>query len=795
MRIFFITILIIITYLNSKGQEQFKLDSLWRVYNLAKHDTIRIRIINQEIGPLAESQRLDSAIICYKLAVSIADKALNNPKFSFHLKTEVLKRQKATSLSKIGTVYLDYGSYDKAIEFYLQASKIFAELNDKNGISTCYFNIGNVHSDHVLYSKAIEYYLKALKIKEELHDKKGMSICYYNIGNVRFDQGLYDKAVENYLKALKLFEELEDKKGMSYCYNCIGLVYWNQNLYDKAIEYYLKSLKISEELDDKSGIAGCYTNIGLVHYNQGLFDKAIEYHLKGLKIFNEINDKKGMAECYTNIGNILHEREQYGKAIEYYLKSLKISEELEDKNGIATVNIDIASLHIVLSDSLKQLKLTERTAHLDSAIIFGKKAYDLALEIGAVPIQNNAAKYLQDAYTKLGRFKDAITYAKIFIATNDSMFKVEKTNALAEMNTKYETEKKELEIEKMVKQKELDNKTIEAQQLENKKQFIIIIASVIGFIVVLIFSIILLRMFRQKRKDNILLYQQKEEIISQKDEIESQRDEISAQRDLVTEQKEHIEEIHKDLTDSINYAERIQRSFLATKEILSENLSDYFIFYQPKDVVSGDFYWASKLFNGNFALVTADSTGHGVPGAIMSILNISSLEKAVELKMCNPSEILNYTRKTIIERLKKDGSKEGGKDGMDASLICIDNSRQKFTYSAANNPIWIIRDNHIIELNPDKMPVGKHDKDQIPFTQNEFLLQKGDTIYTLTDGLPDQFGGKNGKKFKYAPLKALLISICSKPMEDQKQILENTLKEWKGNLEQVDDITLLGMRI
>jgi serine phosphatase RsbU (regulator of sigma subunit) len=302
-------------------------------------------------------------------------------------------------------------------------------------------------------------------------------------------------------------------------------------------------------------------------------------------------------------------------------------------------------------------------------------------------------------------------------------------------------------------------------------------------------------MFVQKKKANIQLSLRNIEINQKNEEISAQRDEIEAQRDLVTYQKDHIEEIHKEVIDSINYAERIQRSFLATKELLDENLKEYFVFFRPKDVVSGDFYWAGKLNNGIFILVTADSTGHGVPGAIMSILNISSLEKAVEQGLCEPSEILNHTRKNIIERLKKDGSPEGGKDGMDASLICFDYTNRKLTYSAANNPIWIIRENTLIELLPDKMPVGKHDKDQMSFTQNEFQFQNGDIIYTITDGFADQFGGPKGKKFLSKNLKQLLLDNSNLPMSKQKTILENTLISWVGEGEQIDDITLLGLKI
>lgn len=279
----------------------------------------------------------------------------------------------------------------------------------------------------------------------------------------------------------------------------------------------------------------------------------------------------------------------------------------------------------------------------------------------------------------------------------------------------------------------------------------------------------------------------------------------------VVEQKHLIEEKHKEITDSINYAERIQRSFLATKELLNENLKDHFVFFQPKDVVSGDFYWAASTgsaTNKKFLLVTADSTGHGVPGAIMSILNISSLEHTVEEGITEPAEILNHTRTRIIKRLKKDGSTEGGKDGMDCSLISFDFLNNKLTYAAANNPVWIVRFNsplegggrrpgdvELLEFAPDKMPVGKHDKDNIPFTQREIELQKGDVVYALTDGMPDQFGGPKGKKFMYKNLKELLVSIALLPMHQQQETLKSSFNNWKGSLEQVDDVCLIGVRI
>ncbi len=262
----------------------------------------------------------------------------------------------------------------------------------------------------------------------------------------------------------------------------------------------------------------------------------------------------------------------------------------------------------------------------------------------------------------------------------------------------------------------------------------------------------------------------------------------------VVAQKHVIEEKHKEITDSINYAERIQRTFLATDQILDSNLKNYFVLFRPKDVVSGDFYWASEFADRRFALAAADSTGHGVPGAIMSLLNITSLEKAAE-HHSQPAAILDHTRNIIIERLNKDGSAEGGKDGMDCSLCIFDFRSLKLFVSAANNPVWIVRANEIIEIAPDKMPIGKHDKDATPFTQHEILLQKEDVVYTFTDGLPDQFGGPKGKKFMYRQFKELLLSVVNDPMQVQKEKINLAFVNWKGKLEQVDDVLVIGVRV
>ncbi len=315
----------------------------------------------------------------------------------------------------------------------------------------------------------------------------------------------------------------------------------------------------------------------------------------------------------------------------------------------------------------------------------------------------------------------------------------------------------------------------------------------LSYVLMLVFCIILIVRWNGRRlraKANEL----REEVRKATVTIVEKNKIVEEQKKVVEEKSEKLGEALKDIKDSINYAERIQRSFLATTEILDHHLKDYFVFFRPKDVVSGDFYWAAELNNGNFALSVADSTGHGVPGAIMSILNISSLEKSIE-KETEPDQILNAARKIIIERLKKDGSPEGGKDGMDCSLLVLNQERTQLLFAAANNPVFMVRNNEITEYKPDKMPVGKHDKDTESFTLHTTKLQKGDLIYALTDGFPDQFGGEKGKKYMIKNLKELLLQIAHLPMADQKQKLSDGLIAWKGESEQVDDILIVGIRV
>ena len=602
--------------------------------------------------------------------------------------------------------------------------------------------------------KALEISQTALELAKKLNYKKGEAQSLNDIGVCYSVLGKIQKSLSYYFESLKIKEEIKDERGIGISLINIGQVYSDQGQHDKGLEYYKKALAQFIKITNEVEIAATYNSIGTLFVEIDKLDTGKAYIEKALDLRAKNHDEDGVAECYHNLAVIYKSMGDLRKAIKYYELVKRFNEQKnEDYNTTITLN-NLSLLYADLND-------------VDKAIHTAKESVEICSKKGYLENLKYAYGNLASFYRTKKDYENAYHYLSVYFSAVDSLKNQNLSFTLNDLAAKYETEKKDQRNKFLQAQNDLSEKTIKQQKLIT--YFIII-----GFCIVTLLAFFIFRGLKKQRKANEI---------------------ISEQKLIVEHQKQLVEEKHKEITDSINYAERIQRSFLATKHLLDENLNEYFVFFQPKDIVSGDFYWASKLSNGNFVLVTADSTGHGVPGAIMSILNISSLEKAVDQGLCEPSDILNHTRKTIIERLKKDGSIEGGKDGMDASLISIDFKKNVLTHAAANNPVWIVRQQQLIELSPDKMPVGKHDKDNVPFSQHSTQLQKNDLIYTLTDGFPDQFGGPLGKKYMYKKLKEMLIHISQLPMNEQKEILKTTLNTWKGDLEQVDDVCLIGVRI
>ena len=725
------------------------LDSLKVALKNAKHDSTRVKILSE----LSEYCEVVDILKFSEPCVKIARKNISVSKTK-SIKNYYLKYL-SRALNNVAYISHKNGDIKKALNSYEESLIILQELQDKSGIANTLNNIGFIYKVQGHIQKSLKYHNKSLALQLQVNDKLGMAYTLNEIGMLYESQGDIPKALEYFHKSLKINEEINNQIGIGDALNNIGNVFENQADHGKALEYLKKALKISEKINNKSKIANNLLNIGSIYKSQGDINNSLDCYNNSLKIAEQIQDKGLIAYALHNIGDVFVKKGDNKNALTYFKRSLKIREDIDDKQGISNTLANLANVILI------EGKLMEAQNYAMSSL-------KIAKEIGFPENIKNAATTLKAIYQSQNKYKNAFEMYSLEILMRDSINNQKTQKASIKKQMQYTYEKKELEIK--AEQDKKDIITIK----EKQKQKIITYSVSFGFIIVLVLGLFILRGFKQKQKANLIITKQKLEVENQ---------------------KHLIEEKHKEITDSINYAERIQRSFLATSTLLDENLNDYFVYFQPKDVVSGDFYWAHKLTDGKFALVTADSTGHGVPGAIMSLLNVTSLESAIKDGHNEPAEIFNHTRQTIIERLKLDGSIEGGKDGMDGSLICFDFKNNKFTYTAANNPIWIVRQNELIELKGDKMPVGKHDKDQVLFTQHEFELNKGDVIYAITDGFPDQFGGTKGKKFMYKQLKEILVSISAKPLSEQKETLNTILKEWMGDVEQVDDITIIGVRI
>lgn len=277
--------------------------------------------------------------------------------------------------------------------------------------------------------------------------------------------------------------------------------------------------------------------------------------------------------------------------------------------------------------------------------------------------------------------------------------------------------------------------------------------------------------------------------------IQQERNVSMIDKELIVKQAKIIEEKNKDITNSINYASRIQQVFLPENDYIDKLLPNSFVIYRPKDIVSGDFYWITER-DGKIIFTASDCTGHGVPGAFMSLLCISLLNEAVnEKSITKPNEIFYEVRKGIIARLKQTGEKVEQQDGMDSVLCTLNMKNKTIEFACANNPLYLIRGSELIESEKDKQPVGFFlTGEQKPFKNQELKLQKDDTIYLFSDGYCDQFGGPRDKRFMKKTFKELLLSIQPKSMEEQKEILDKTIEEWKGDREQTDDILIIGVR-
>jgi len=723
------------------------IDSVKTVLKNAKHDTVRCQALfflsenaddnewpafNDQLGELAQSNL----------------KSEKNGTYLFDFYTACL----AAYYNNKGYFIRENNDPNQALYYYFKSLRYYKLIDDKFGIAGCYGNIGSVYSGQGNLKLGLDFQLMALKMRKELRDSSGIALCLNNIGHSYSDMGNYTQSINCHLLSLRMKEALGEKRGISASYNHLAGIYADLKEYDKALEYYNKSLAIREGLGLEKLVAESYNNIGTLYFDLNLNDKSTQYHEKALDLRLKLDDKYGVASSYYNLGSLSMREGKMDEALKFYEMALTIRREIQDNDGVAFSLNSIGGVYLEKKDYAKALR-------------YCQEAFDMSQKMNYVSIVMNTTKKLSVIYESLNQPVKSLNMYKMHILMRDSLANenTRKAALKSQFQVEYDLKERDMKLKSDLELKLIKQKNEADQQRKN----IIVLCSVIGLIIVGLFSVFLFKSLRENKKANA----------------------------IITQQKLEVEESRKELLDSINYARRIQYALLASNKLLDTYLKDYFVYFQPKSVVSGDFYWACNTPEG-FIYITADCTGHGVPGAFMSLLNISKLNQAInENKIYRPDLILNNVRNEIVNALNPEGSTEVSRDGMDAVLCKLDYKNLKLQYASANNTFYIVRNKEVIYCKPDKMPVGVGQDNSAEFTFNEIQLVKGDIIYTFSDGFADQFGGPKGKKFKYKQLCELLVSISHEPMETQKAVLENSFKKWQGNLEQIDDVCVLGVRV
>ena len=606
----------------------------------------------------------------------------------------------------------------------------------------------------------------ALKNADKLKDTLLIADANIFMGFCAQAKGNYKAALQHFLIATEIYKKRKDKVKLSKCYTAMGVVYWYQGFYDKAIDYYKKNISLSLELNDKHGLAASYGNIAIIFDDKGDLDNALFYYKKALQIFEQDKDLAQTAACLDNMSLIFKQKKEYNEAFDYNIKGYNLREKRRDTIGMLASMENLGSIFIALKK-------------YDDAIQISGRVIEIANRLGAKEDMKYAYLNLKEAYEAKKDYPSANIILNKLMDIKDSLRNIENANQIAELETKFKTKEKETELSEIKLIHQLQEKE-NSEKLKRKNYFIGIL-SLIGVFIILI-SFLLLRRYKEK--------QQIAEAISKKN------DAIEAQKMIIDKAYHELSEKNKDITDSIKYAQRIQEAIFPSSNSFASLLPQSFVYFKPKDIVSGDFYWIEKGLDDSVFVAVVDCTGHGVPGAFMSIVGFNLLNKAIHENKCdNPADILNQVNIDLTETLKQTFEESAVKDGMEISLCKWNKNTNEFIFAGANTIIYHISDNNISTIKGNKHPIGSFYGEQLkPFQNITISLSENDCVYLFSDGYADQFGGAKGKKYKYKQLEEFLVSNANKPIKQQKELLSEEFENWKGNLEQVDDVCVIGLK-
>lgn len=623
--------------------------------------------------------------------------------------------------------------------------------------------------------KAMEYAKLQYPLAEKSGFHEAIIMSYDNMAYLYQGFSNNEKAVTFMLKGLKAKEAINDIPEISMSLSGLAGTYYKMKNYKLALNYFNQSLEIEKKTGNHTTVgikreAAIIGNIGLCYVGLSEVDKGLENYLMAVKLYRDAGVEQEASAAYGNIGLIyLNHKKDYNQALIYFKKAAHLHEMENDVSALAAVYGGICEAYSLQND-------------FSNALIYGKKAVKNANFSGDKGDILESNRSLALALYNNKNYQLAYEHFKIAFDMKDSIFNESSSQQIAEMQTKYDTEKKEAENSLLLAEKELDKAELDKKSTQQKMLLLSLFLALV-IVVYIAYSL------NQKKKTNKLL--------------NAQNEEISTKNDI-------IEEKNKDITDSINYAQRIQNAILPVDDLLQKHYES-FIYYQPKDIVSGDFYWIKEVDDKIYFSVV-DCTGHGVPGAFMSIIGSNSLNRIIDdFKITETGLILDKLNELVLEAIGNKSCDEIDiRDGMDLSLCCIDKSTNKLEYSGAHNSLYLLRSlrNTIKEVEPileddnigfyevkaDKMAIGGNINNN-KYHTHLIQLEKNDAIYLFSDGYADQFGGEKGKKFMYKRFKKMFMDIQAQPMHKQLSYIDNTLIDWKGDLDQLDDICIMGVKI
>lgn len=653
----------------------------------------------------------------------------------------------AQSLYLLGSIAYYSSEKDSAIMYYQQSLQLFKKLGEDNGIGNCLAGIGDCYYFADDYSESDKFYKEALIYYKKSGYQLGMANTYISLGDQNYSMDAYTLASEYYQKAHEIYQEQNSLLGMANSINCIADIGYAQGFYNQSLWDYRKAIGMFNEINDRLGLANCYKRIGDIHQQLNNYDSSFVYFNKAQAIYQEIASKSGVATCIRSTGLTHKIKGNLDRAFTYFEQAYLIYQEVGDKLGMTNSYYNMADVYFEKRD-------------YENAIYYATKAFQGAVSLKSAEIVLTTSEILSQIYAEIRDYENAYFYQTINKQTADTLHSAENIRNITQMQLqfKFNQEKKEQQVEQMKKD------LIQEEKLLTQKYYTI--AGVVGICFAVIMALTFYRSYKLTEKTKVVL-QEKNEI---------------------------IEKRNKDITDSIKYAKTLQKAILPQKSTLYNVFPNSFVFYNPRDIVSGDFHWVHRI-NNHFYLAAADCTGHGVPGAFMSLLGNEFLHQVVNNDtLPEPHSVLLELDRKIKESVHVYEEHKYAKDGMDLALCSIDLDTLQLKYSGAYNPLYIFRNEELTTLEAAKGSVGsftEHTKIEL----HEFQLQKGDTLYLFSDGYVDQFGGPKCKKYMKSRFQKFLASIVSEPMDKQKDLLRENMKQWMMDYKQVDDMLILGIKI